>query len=50
MFQQKIYEIFKGLPNVFCIANDILIVAYDEYGWEHDKTLKWVIQICWQEN
>ena len=38
VFQQKIDEIFKGLPNVFGIANGILIVSYDAEGREHNKT------------
>ena len=29
MFQAKINKILKGLPNVFGIADDILIVGYD---------------------
>ena len=29
IFQQNIYRIFKDLPNVFGIADDILIVGYD---------------------
>ena len=50
MFQRKINEIFKGLPNVFCIADDILIVGYDHNGRDHDRTLKQVVQFCCQEN
>ena len=30
MFQRKIDELFQGLPNVFGIADDILIVGFDE--------------------
>ena len=29
MFQQKIDKTFKDLPNVFGIADDILILGYD---------------------
>ena len=29
MLQRKIDEIFKDLPNVFCIADDIFDVRYD---------------------
>ena len=33
MFQHKIDEIFKDLPNVFHdIADDILVVGYDSDG------------------
>ena len=37
MFQ--IDEIFKNLPNVFGIADDILIVGYDIAGKDHDEML-----------
>ena len=36
MFQKKC-EIFKELPNVFGIAEDILIVGYNDNGTDHDK-------------
>ena len=39
MFQRKIDKIFKNVPNVFCIADDILVVGYDRDGKDHDKTL-----------
>ena len=29
IFERKIYEISKGLPNVFSTANDIIIVEYN---------------------
>ena len=35
----KIDEIFKDLPNVFGIADDILIVGYDNDGKDHGDTL-----------
>ena len=38
MFQSEIDEIFKGLPNIFGIADDILIEGYDVDGIDHDKT------------
>ena len=40
MFQQKIDKIFKDLPNVFGIADDILVEGYDANSRYHDKTLK----------
>ena len=40
MFQCKIDEIFKNLPNVFGIADDILLVDYDTDGKDHDETLQ----------
>ena len=39
MFQRTIDEIFKGLPNVFAIADDILVVGYDVDGEDHDDIL-----------
>ena len=32
MFQWNINEIFKELPNVFGIGDDILVVGYDGHG------------------
>ena len=32
----------KDLPNVFGIADDILIVGYNADGRDYDKTMKWV--------
>ena len=40
IFQKKIEEIFKGLPNVFGIADNILIVGYDAEGRDHNTTLR----------
>ena len=40
MFQQKIDEIFKDLPVVVGIANDILVTEYDANSRDHDKILK----------
>ena len=45
MFQHKINEIFKDLPNVFGILDGILVVGYDSDGKDHDETLWWVLQI-----
>ena len=50
MFQRKIDEIFKDLPNVFGIAEDILVVGYDIDGKEHDDVLWRVLQICREVN
>ena len=38
MFQQKIDEIIKDLPNVFGIADNILIVGYSDGRYDHDTT------------
>ena len=32
----KIDVVFKGLPNIFGIVNDILIVGYDADGRDHN--------------
>ena len=50
MFQWKLNKIFKDLPNIFGIADDILIVSYDVDGIDPNKTLKWVMQICQEKN
>ena len=50
MFQWKINENFKGLPNVFGQAVDIFIVGYDADSRDHDRTLRQVMQICNSEN
>ena len=39
MFQKKVYELFSGMPSVFSIADDILIVHFNEQGKDHDSTL-----------
>ena len=49
IFQQKTDEIFKDLPNIFGIAHGILIVKYDADDRVHDRTLKQVMQIWYQE-
>ena len=42
----KIDEIFKDLPNVFGIVDDIIVVGFDSDGKDHDKTLWKVLKIC----
>ena len=39
MFQWKIDKIFKNLPNVFGIADNILAVGYDRDDKDHDEML-----------
>ena len=48
--QRKIGEIFRELPDVIYIADDILIVGHDGNSADHDKTLCRVLQICRKEN
>ena len=50
MFQRKIDEIFKGLQNIFGKVDDPLIVRYDANDRDHNRTLRWVMQICHLEN
>ena len=38
MFKKKLMK-FKDLPNVFGIADDILIVGYDSDGKDHNKMI-----------
>ena len=40
MSQRKVDEIFKELPNVFGIADDILVRGYDNDSEDHDNTCK----------
>ena len=39
MFQWKINEIFNDMPNVFGIADDVLVKGYDKDGADHDATV-----------
>ena len=48
MFQCKINEIFKYLPYVFGIADDILVVGYDTDGKDHNEMLQQLLQISRQ--
>ena len=46
MFQYKIDEIFSDMPNVFGIANDILVIRYDDIAAYHDAAVHKVLQKC----
>ena len=50
MFQRKIGEIFKELPNIFGIADYILVEGYNDKGTYHGRSLCRVVQICRKEN
>ena len=39
MFQRKIDEILKDVPNVFGITDDILVAGYEADGRDHDETV-----------
>ena len=46
MFERKINEIFKGLPNIFGISDDILLVGYDDDHKDCDRKL-WLVMEIW---
>ena len=48
MFQKKIDELFSVMPNVFGIADAIVIVDFDEWGKDHYEMLEKVLWICRQ--
>ena len=50
IFQKKIDILFNGMPNGFCIAYDILIAGFDEWGKDQNLTLGTVLQACMQMN
>ena len=39
MFQCKIDEIFNDMPNVFSIADDILVIRYDKNRTDHNEVV-----------
>ena len=46
MFQCKIDEIFYDIPNVFGIADDILVIGYDKDGTNHNEAVYKVLRWC----
>ena len=50
MFQCKIDEIFNNMPNVFGIADDILVIGYNKDGTDHDKAVYKVLKWCQDVN
>ena len=50
MIQYKIDEIFNDMPNVFGIADDILVLGYDKNGADHDKAVYSVLRQCQDVN
>ena len=50
MFQCKIDEIFNNMPNVFGIADDILVIGYNKDGVDHDKAIHKVLKWCQDVN
>ena len=50
MFQHKIDKIFNDMPNVFGIADDILVIGYDKEGKDHDEAVYNVLRWCREVN
>ena len=50
MFQRRIDKLFHRVPNVFGIADDILIVGFDDFGKDHDETVSKVLEIWRKAN
>ena len=46
MFQKKINKIFNDIPNVFGIADDILVIGYNKDGTDHDEAVYSVLEWC----
>ena len=46
MFQCKTDEIFNDMPNVFWIADDMLVMGYNKDGADHDKAVYHVLKQC----
>ena len=50
MFQGKIDKIFNDIPNVFGIADDILVIGHDKDGANHDVAVYSVLRQCQDVN
>ena len=50
IFHHKIDEIFSDMPNVFGIADDILVIGYNEDGKHHDEAVYNVLRWCKEVN
>ena len=46
MFQRKIDKIFNDIPNVFGIADDILVIGCNKDGTDHDDAVYSVLRQC----
>ena len=44
MFKHKIDKIFNDMPNVFGIADNILVIGYDKVGADHDEAVYSVLR------
>ena len=50
MFQCKIDETFNDIPNIFGIADDILVKGYDKDRTDHTETVYKVLKCCQDVN
>ena len=50
MFQCKIDKIFSDMPSVFGIADDILVIEYNEDAADHNAAVHKVLQQCEEVN
>ena len=50
MFQHKIDETFNDIPNVFGIADDILVIGYNKDRTDHDETVYKALKCCQDVN
>ena len=50
MFQHKFDESFNNMPNIFGIADDILVIGYEKDGKDHDEAMYNVLRQCKEVN
>ena len=50
MLQHKIDEIFNDIPNVFGIADNILVLGYDKDRADHDGAVYRILRYCQDVN
>ena len=49
-FQHKIDKFFNDMPNVFGIADDMLVIGYDKDRADHDEAVYSVLRQCQDVN
>ena len=50
MFQHKIDKIFNDMPNVFGVADDMLVIGYNKNRADHNETVYSVLRWCQDVN
>ena len=50
VFQRKLDTIFGNLPQVACIADDIIVVGYKEDHSDHDEAFSKLLHTAWENN